>query len=555
VDGGRRTADGAGLDITIRCDSYARPSTSSQPCDPASIARMIESASLWQLIEERAAATPHDRFAVDASDREISFGEYRDDALRAAHGLAARGIGTGDTVSWMLPTRIESMVLVAALARLGAIQNPILPIYRTREVRFIANQCDPALLVTPPEWRGFDYPKMASEIAAEHDGMQALVVDRELPHAEAGRLPPPPAAQQPDVQPVRWLFYTSGTTSDPKGAQHTDASLWAGARGMSRALDLRASDRVAFVFPFTHIGGINWLQAGLACGCTLILIENFADPETIPTLRKRGVTLATAGTVFHQAYLEAQRESPTSSLFPNVRAFPGGGAPKPPQLHYDLKSELGGAGILSGYGMTEAPILSMGRVDDPDQKLAETEGRIVLPEVDLRVVRADGQTADRGEEGEFRVRGPQLFRGYVDENLDEAAFDRNDYFRTGDLGYVDEDGYVVITGRLKDVIIRKGENIPAKEVEDLLYQHPKVADVAVIGLPDPKTGERCCAIVCCRDANDPLHAREMQTFLREKNLMVQKIPEQLEFVDSIPRNATGKILKHELRARFSVDSS
>ena len=127
---------------------------------------MIESASLWQLIEERAAATPHDRFAVDASDREISFGEYRDDALRAAHGLAARGIGTGDTVSWMLPTRIESMVLVAALARLGAIQNPILPIYRTREVRFIANQCKPTLLVTPPNWRGFDYPKMAEEIAA-----------------------------------------------------------------------------------------------------------------------------------------------------------------------------------------------------------------------------------------------------------------------------------------------------------------------------------------------------------------------------------------------------
>jgi acyl-CoA synthetase (AMP-forming)/AMP-acid ligase II len=396
---------------------------------------------------------------------------------------------------------------------------------------------------------------MAAEIAAEHDDMQVLVVDRELPFADTGRLPPPPGTQEPDAQSVRWLFYTSGTTSDPKGAQHTDASLWAGALGMSRALDLRASDRVAFVFPLTHIGGINWLQAGLACGCTQILIENFADPETIPTLRSQGVTLATAGTVFHQAYLEAQRESATSSLFPKVRAFPGGGAPKPPQLHYDLKAEIGGAGILSGYGMTEAPILTMGRVDDPDEKLAETEGRIALPGIDLRVVRADGQTAGRGEEGEFRVRAPQLFRGYLDENLNEAAFDGNDYFCTGDLGYLDEDGYVVITGRLKDVIIRKGENIPAKEVENLLYQHPKVADVAVIGLPDPKTGERCCAIVCCRDANDALDSREMQTFLRDKNLMVQKIPEQLELVDSIPRNATGKILKHELRARFSGESS
>ncbi len=512
---------------------------------------MIESPSLWPLIEKRAAETPHDPFAVDARDRKITFGDYRDAALRAARGLATLGIGPGDTVSWMLPTRIESMVLVAALARLGAIQNPILPIYRAREVRFIANQCKPTLLVTPSDWRGFDYRKMAEEIAAEYQTMQTLVVDRDLPHADAGRLPPAPKAQTPDAQPVRWLFYTSGTTSDPKGVQHTDASLWAGARGMGQALDLRASDRIAFVFPFTHIGGINWLQAGLAYGCTQILIENFADPETIPTLQRQGVTLATAGTVFHQAYLEAQRASDTSPLFPDVRAFPGGGAPKPRQLHYDMKAELGGAGILSGYGMTEAPILTMGRIDDPDQKLAETEGRISLPEVDLRVVRADGHAARHCEEGEFRVRAPQLFHGYVDENLNEAAFDVNGYFRTGDLGYIDEDGYVAITGRLKDVIIRKGENIPAKEVEDLLYEHPKVADVAVIGLPDDKTGERCCAIVHCRDASDPLDERDMQSFLRDKNLMVQKIPEQLELVDSIPRNATGKILKHELRARYS----
>jgi len=497
---------------------------------------MIDGASLWPLIEQRAFATPDDQFAVDASEREISFGDYRDAALRTAQGLAARGLGPGDTVSWMLPTRIESMILVAALARLDVIQNPILPIYRTREVRFIANQCKPNLLITPPEWRAFDYPKMAEEIAGEHAGMQTLVVDHVLPEADDGQLPPPPLAQQPDAQPVRWLFYTSGTTSDPKGVQHTDASLWAGARGMSRAIALRVSDRIAFVFPFTHIGGINWLQAGLAYGCTQILIENFADPETIPVLRRQGVTLATAGTVFHQAYLAAQRESGMSPLFPNVRAFPGGGAPKPPRLHYDLKAEMGGVGILSGYGLTEAPILSMGSVDDPDPKLAETEGRVLLPEVDLRVVRTDEQLADAGEEGELRVRAPQLFRGYVDESLNESAFDENGYFRTGDLGYLDADGYVVITGRLKDVIIRKGENISAREIEDLLYK-------------------RCCAVVCCRDANDPLDASEMQTFLRENNLMVQKIPEQLELVDSIPRNATGKILKHELRARFSGESS
>lgn len=515
---------------------------------------MIESTSLWQLIEERAALSPDDRFAVDAKDREITFGDYRESALRTANGLAALGVGPGQTVSWMLPTRFESMILVAALARLGVIQNPILPIYRTREVRFIANQCKPTLLITPPESRGFDYPRMAEEIKAEHDGMNTLVVDQRLPESRESLLPPPPEPQTADAQPVRWLFYTSGTTADPKGVQHTDASLWAAAKGMGRALELHASDRIAFVFPFTHIGGINWLQAGLAYGCTQILIESFADPETIPALRRHGVTLATAGTVFHQAYLEAHRESETPPLFPDVRAFPGGGAPKPPRLHYDLKAAMGGAGILSGYGLTEAPILSMSSPHDPDQKLAETEGRISLPEVDLRVIRVDEEPAGCGEEGELRVRAPQLFRGYLDENLNEAAFDENGYFRTGDLGILDEEGYVVITGRLKDVIIRKGENIPAKEVEDLLHAHPKVAEVAVIGLPDPKTGERCCAVVCCRDATDPLEAREMHAFLRENHLMVQKIPEQLELVDSLPRNAAGKILKHELRARFSDEA-
>ena len=511
---------------------------------------MIETATLWQLVEERAEATPDARMAVDVEGRELTFRAYREACLRAAGVLAQLGVGPGRIVSWMLPTRIESMVLVGALARLGAIQNPILPIYRTREVRFIANQCHPALLVTPPEWRGFDYPKMAAEIAAEHDDLRTLVVDRSLPEAEHVALPPPPALLPPEELPVRWLFYSSGTTADPKGAQHTDASLWAAAKGMSLALDIRPTDRVAFVFPFTHIGGINWLQASLAFGCCHILIESFADPTTMPTLRKHGVTLGSAGTVFHEAYLKAHRTCPDPPLFPEIRAFPGGGAPKPPKLHYDLVAEMGGVGIISGYGMTEAPILTMSRIDDPSVKLAETEGRISLPDVDLRVVKSDGAIAGPGEEGEFRCKGPQLFRGYLDAKLDEAAFDEHGYFHTGDLGYLDAEGYCVVTGRLKDVIIRKGENIPAKEVEDLLYQHPKVADVAVIGLPDPKTGERCCAVVQCRDAADPLGFEEMQTFLRAQQLMVQKIPEQLELIDAVPRNPTGKILKQELRKRY-----
>jgi cyclohexanecarboxylate-CoA ligase len=518
---------------------------------------MLEAQSFWQLIDSRAKATPHDRMAVDHRNREIGFGEFRNRALRTANGFRELGIGSGQTVSWMLPTWIESLILVAALSRLGAIQNPILPIYRERELRFIVKQCRPSLLITPGEWRGFDYAGMASGIAAENEGMKTLVVDGALPESDVAEPPLPDTSKEKvENDATRWFFYTSGTTADPKGVRHSDATLFAAARGMSQALALRESDRVAFVFPVTHIGGIVWLEAALAHGSTLILIENFADHDTIPTLREYGVTLAAAGTVFHEAYLEAQRHSDSPPLFPDVRAFPGGGAPKPPQLHYDLKTEMGGVGIVSGYGSTEAPILTMSRVDDPSDKLAMTEGRASLPDVDIRVVGSGGRDGvdeaivTPGQIGELRVRAPQLFRGYVDASLDRTAFDEQGYFRTGDMGLIDEDGHLVVTGRLKDIIIRKGENIPAREVEDLLYAHPRILDVAVIGLPDPNTGERCCAVVTCHDGEAAITFDEMKAFLLDRQLMIQRIPEQLEIVEIIPRNAMGKISKHELRDRF-----
>ncbi len=395
------------------------------------------------------------------------------------------------------------------------------------------------LLVVPPAWRGFDYPEMATAIAAERDGLDVLVVDRALPDGDPSALPAPPAPRGPADLPTAWIFYTSGTTADPKGARHTDATIAAAAVAMNVALDLRPADRSALVFPFTHIGGITWLFSSLMTGCANICLERFDPAEAVAILSREDVTLAGSGTPFHLAYLEAQRRQPGKPIFPAVRAFPGGGAPKPPQLHYDVKKELGGVGIVSGYGLTECPILAMGAVGDPDDKLADTEGR-TSPGVELRIA-----------DGELRVKGPQLFRGYVDASLDADAFDEHGYFRSGDLGVVDEEGFVAITGRLKDVIIRKGENISAKEVEDLLYRHPKVADVAVIGLPDPALGERCCAVVASKDGSDPLEFTEMVDFLKNQGLTIQKVPEQLELVDVVPRNPTGKTLKHELRQRLS----
>jgi acyl-CoA synthetase (AMP-forming)/AMP-acid ligase II len=513
--------------------------------------------SLWDLIEQRAAATPDARFAIDENERSLTFLEYRDACNRAAAGLGALGVGEGTNVSWQLPTWLESMVLVGALARLGAVQNPMLPIYRDREVRFITQQTGAKLLIVPSEWRGFDYGGMARAIAADTPGLEVLICDKELPEGEPATLgaPAPGAAApfEPGVPtdgPWRWVFYTSGTTADPKGARHTDKTVGASAYNMNVAMGMVPEDRNGLVFPFTHIGGIGWLFAGLMVGYQQVLVEAFVPDTTIPVLEREKVTIAGAGTAFHLAYLAAQRATADRMLFPEARAFVGGGAAKPPALHYEVKDELGGVGIVSGYGLTEVPILAMCTLTDPDPKLAETEGRVGAG-VEVKVVTLDGRAAGPGEEGEIRAKGPNLTLGYVDSSLDAEAFDDEGFFRTGDLGTVDADGYIAITGRLKDVIIRKGENISAKEVEDLLFTSPQVADAAVIGLPDPRSGERACAIVVPADPENPPTLTDLFEFLKGEGLMVQKIPEQLELVDVLPRNPTGKVLKHELRKQYA----
>ncbi len=507
--------------------------------------------TLWELIERRAAATPGAVLAHEDTGRELTFAGYRDACLRAAAGLFCDyGVTRGTSVSWELPTWNESLVLVGALARLGARQNPLIPIYRTREVAFITAQSDASLLVVPTVYREFDYEAMALEIAGTRPGLAVLVVDRDLPDGDPADLPeveePPRAAAD---APIRWLFYTSGTTADPKGAQHSDLTVMASALAMSECLDIGPDDVSGLVFPFTHIGGIGWLIAALFTGCRLLITESFNPVATPAYLAANGVTLAGSGTSFHLAYLEAQRAAGGGSIFPDIRSYPGGGAPKPPQLHYDLKREIGGVGIVSGYGLTEAPIVVMATTGDPDQKLADTEGR-PTPGVELIVVGLDGERAGPGQEGEIRLKGPQVIGGYLDPSLDAEAFDGDGYFRSGDLGVVDQDGYVTITGRLKDVIIRHGENISAKEVEDLLYAHPAVADVAVIGLPDPKTGERACAVVAVKEGAT-FSFDDMTEYLRDSGLRVQAIPEQLELVASVPRNPAGKILKHALRETYS----
>ncbi|MGD9704708.1 MAG: class I adenylate-forming enzyme family protein [Acidimicrobiia bacterium] len=499
-------------------------------------------ATLWQLIERRAAATPDRRMATDEAGRTLSFGDYHAWCERAAAGFARRGVTEGAVVSWILPSRFEALVLAGALSRLGAVQNPILPIYRQREIGFIARQSRTRAVVVPGTFRGFDYPPMIEEATAGLD-VDVIVADPELPEGDPATLPP----YLPALNELRWLFYSSGTTADPKGAKHSDRSMSAASDGMQWSMEVTSADKAAVVFPITHVGGLVWLFNAMRTGVELLMVEVF-DAETTPRwLGEHGCTCAGAGTVFWLAYLNAQRRLPPGErLLPDVRIFNGGGAAKPKTLHAEMMAAFG-APLIGGWGLTESPINTMVHLDDPDVKKAETDGR-PCPGVGLRVV-MDGRFCGPGEEGELQVSGPQVCMGYLDSSLDADAFTGDGWFRTGDLGVVDEGGWVSITGRLKDIIIRKGENISAKEIEDLLFAHPKVADAAVVGLPDAGSGERACAVVVCRDGSE-LGFDEMVAHLRAARLSTHKIPEQLELVDALPRNPTGKVLKKDLRETY-----
>ena len=512
---------------------------------------MLGGATLWELLEKRVLESPDAEMVVDESGRRMTFAEFKAAAERAAAGFADLGIGAGDVVTWQLPTWIESMVLVAALSRLGATQNPILHIYREREVGFCVRQSGAKLLIVPTEWAQFDFKTMAEGIAADvaaetGRSVDVLICDKSLPQGDPTTLGPPP--ERGDE--VRWLFYTSGTTADPKGARHTDHTIHAVAQGMGLHMQLTAEDTNGLAFPFPHIAGPIWLFSSLQTGTRNIFLQSFIPDQVVEVMGREGVTLAGSGTVFHQTYLAAQRQA-DHPIFPKVRAFPGGGSPKPPALQYELLDAFPmSIGILTGYGLTEAPILTMATPDDDVEDLANTEGS-PLPGVELRIVKTDGTVAGVGEEGEVRAKAPQMMLGYLDEALNEEAFDADGFFRTGDLGSLTDRGMLLITGRLKDVIIRKGENVSAKEVEDHLYQHPKVADVAVIGLPDERSGERVVAVVATAEGEEPLEFAEMVEFLKGEGLMIIKVPEQLEHVDALPRNPAGKVLKQDLKARYA----
>ncbi|WP_103536052.1 class I adenylate-forming enzyme family protein [Streptomyces sp. SM11] len=505
------------------------------------------SRTFWELIERRAALTPGLPVLLQ-EDRTLTFGELRDRAERVAAGLYGMGVRAGSVVAWQLPTRPETALLSFALSRLGAVQTPVIPFYRDREVRFALRESGAAFFAVPGVWRGFDHTTMAERITAELPGPpQVFEAYDVLPDGDPSVLPPPPAPSSGTE--VRWIYWTSGTTSDPKGVLHTDRSLIAGGSCLAHALKLSVRDVGSMAFPYAHVAGPDYTVMLLLYGFPAVMFEQFALPDALAEYRRHGVTVAGGSTAFYAMFLAEQRKAPDRPLIPSLRLLAGGGAPKPPEVHHAVVREMG-VQLTHGYGMTEVPMITMGTPDDTVENLALTEGR--PPEgMEIRITDERGEPLPYGVEGEVRLRGEAVCRGYLDTEASAAAFDAAGFLITGDLGRVQESGHLTLTGRLKDIIIRKGENISAKEIEDLLHTHPAVADAAVIGLPDPERGERVCAVVEQPPGAPPLTLAALSAHLREAGLSVHKVPEQLEVVDALPRNETlRKVLKYKLRERF-----
>jgi len=488
------------------------------------------SRTLWDLLARRADLTP-DRPVLLQDSRSLTFGELRGRAERVAAGLYDMGVRPGTVVAWQLPTRIETALLSFALVRLGAVQTPVIPFYRDREVGFALRESKAEYFAVPGEWRGFDHTAMARRLGAKG----VFEAYDALPDGDPSILPAPPS----EGTSVRWIYWTSGTTSAPKGVLHTDRSLIAGGSCLAHALRLSAGDVGSMAFPYAHIAGPDYTVMLLLYGFPAVMFEQFALPDALEGYRRHGVTVAGGSTAFYSMFLAEQRKQPGVPVIPSLRLLAGGGAPKPPEVYHAVVREMG-VRLTHGYGMTEVPMITMGAPDDTPENLATTEGR--PPDgMEIRIV-----------DGEVRLRGEAVCQGYLDPAQTAEAFDADGFLRTGDLGHVTGSGHLVLTGRLKDVIIRKGENISAKEIEDLLAAHPAVGDVAVIGLPDAERGERVCAVVERAPGAEGPTLEAVTSYLRTEGLSTHKLPEQLEVVDALPRGETlRKVLKYQLRERYS----
>ena len=505
-----------------------------------------------------------DSIALVEGRQRVSFQRWQEDAARVAASLMKLGIGKGDIVSVQLPNWYEMCLLQIALSRVGAVIQPMHMVYRQREIESMLRFCDSKAVVIAGEYRGFDYGAAVDDVRADLPDLKHVISARtpgDVTFDDLLKAAPAADGDCPDTHAddVFYLNFTSGTEGNPKGFLHTHNTLLS---VLKRFADLQrqydpASDNDVILAnsPMSHSFGHLSTYQVLLRGIRMVLVERFDPGETLQLVEREGVS-SISGTPAHLISLlnhPSFAETDTSS----VKGVGVGGAQCPPQLMAEIKQHFK-VSIGNTYGMGENIVHTRTMPTDSAEVIRETVGKPV-PGAELKIFANDHEMElPVGEVGEIAFRGPTLFLGYY-KNPERTRETRNEdgWFFTGDVGFVDEQGYLHLAGRKKDMINRGGSKIYPKEVEDLLHEHPAVVRAAVIGMPDYRLGERVCAFVELHP-EATLTLDDVRDFLKEKQVMMYKVPERLEVVGALPMTPTGKVKKaplvDDIKEKLSAES-
>ncbi|MDV2477100.1 AMP-binding protein [Rhodococcus zopfii] len=515
--------------------------------------------SLHALVAAQADISPDKRFMFDSTTA-YTYGEMRDQSLRLATALRKKGIDRGDRVLVQLPNWAEFSLITVALARIGAVLVPVMPIYRDNEVEYLLQHSGAKMVITSEQFKGFDYLGMYSRLRTSCPGVEHVVALR------TSGAPDPSVALSfddlldtpadlellgPDGDPDApfLIIYTSGTTSRPKGCLHTFNTCRSSAKTIAISLDYTADDVQFGPSPIAHATGlVTNMLLPLEKGASSHLMEAWEPVEGMRRIQEHRCTIAVSATAFLQMMMAVH--DPDKNDLSSMRAWVCAGAPIPGSIVEAAEKMLAGGKVLSLYGRSENMVTTMCTVGDDPIRSITSDGS-ALRGAEVRIVDADGSSVPTGTEGDIAYRGPShMICYYQDEEQTTALFTPEGFSRSGDLGYMDSDGFVRVSGRLKDIVIRGGLNISARELEDLLVQHPAISDIAVVGMPDERLGEKVCAYIIPADGSAPT-LEDVTSFLRERNVATPKLPEHLELVDAFPMTATGKIQKHVLRKNIA----
>jgi cyclohexanecarboxylate-CoA ligase len=512
--------------------------------------------TLHSALEEQVRLRGDKVFGTDTT-LSLTFRDIHEQSLALAVGLRRRGVGPGDRVAVQIPSWAEFFVIASAISRIGAVIVPIMPIYRRDEVGYILAAAQVKAAFTAQEFRGFAHGEMFVELARTAPDLETVVVlrgdgvpDGAVAYADMLVQSADPAAEiGPGVSPDDpfVIVFSSGTTARPKGCLHTFNTMACGARLLGRGWGYSDADVQFGPSPVTHTTGlVTSFIMPLIHGAASHLMEQWEPVGGLEQIREYRCTGCVSATTFLQMLMNVY--DPAVHDASSMRFWTAAGAPIPGSFVTTARSMFPQMTVLSLYGRTENITTTMCTVDDDPERSISSDGK-ALPLQEVRIVDETGAEVPRGAEGDIAYRGSMNCLEYIGQPAETAAnYTADGFHRSGDLGRMDRDGYVRVTGRLKDIVIRGGMNISVRQVEDLLAGHPDVGDVAVVGMPDERMGEKVCCYLVPRPGRPVPTLDALREFLLGEGLAIQKVPERLEIADGLPTTATGKIQKHLLRA-------